>query len=252
MIANPGKWGYLDKTGKLAIAMKFTHAEDFSEGLAAITDGDQDHGGFIDHTGKMIFETPLDVTLGFHEGVVGVLLRGSVTYFDRTGKKISPPIDYGPKSYSFSEGLVPIETKDKWGFMDRTGGLIIEAKFEDAESFSEGLAPVKVKGELVWCPADESGNRSGSTMRYGYIDRTGKLVIPMQFEYAEPFSEGLAAVHNCGRAFFIDKTGKIVISGFTDASSFSGGLARVQTLKNGSLLTSYVDKTGKVVWGPVK
>src|SRR5712692_3711026 len=136
--------------------------------------------------------------------------------------------------------------------MDRTGKLIIEAKFEDAEGFSEGLAPVKVKGELVWCPPEEGGNRSGSTMRYGYIDRTGKLVIPVQFESAEPFSEGLAAIRNCGQASFINKTGKTVISGFTDASSFSAGLARVQTLRNGNLLTSYVDKTGKVVWGPVK
>ena len=53
VIANPGKWGYIDKTGKLAIPMKFTHAEDFSEGLAAVKDGDR--GGFIDHTGKILF-----------------------------------------------------------------------------------------------------------------------------------------------------------------------------------------------------
>ena len=28
----------------------------------------------------------------------------------------------------------------------------------------------------------------------GYIDKTGKLVIPAQFDDAKPFSEGLAAV----------------------------------------------------------
>jgi len=88
LISDPGKWGYLDKTGKLAIPLKFTHAETFSEGLAAINDGDSDHGGFIDHTGKILFKLPLDVTLGFHEGIVGVLLRGNLSYFDRTGKKI--------------------------------------------------------------------------------------------------------------------------------------------------------------------
>jgi hypothetical protein len=251
LIGNPGKWGYIDKTGKLAIPLRFTHAEDFSEGLAAVTDGDR--SGFIDHASKMVFEVPLDVTLGFHEGVAGVLFQGNVNYFDRTGKKISPPIDYGPKSYSFSEGLVPVATKGKWGFMDQSGKLIIEAQFEDAENFSEGLAPVKIKGELVWCPADESGNREGSTMRYGFIDKTGKLVIPAQFESAEPFSEGLAAIHNCDQAFFIDKTGKTVIpANFKYASSFSGGLARVSILRNATLLEAYIDKTGKIVWGPTK
>jgi hypothetical protein len=252
LISNPGKWGYIDKTGKLVIPLKFTHAEDFSEGLAGITDGDR--GGFIDHAATIIFSVPLDVTLGFHEGVVGVLSKGTVTYYDRNGKKMPIATDYGPKSNSFSEGLVPIEAKGKWGFMDQTGKLTIEAKFEDAEDFSEGLAPVKVRvSDTVWCPADEAGNRAGSTMMYGYIDKTGKLVIPAVFNSAAPFSEGVAAVSKCDQAYFIDKTGKTVIAGnFTYASSFSGGLARFDTLTKEGLLSGYVDKTGKVVWGPTK
>jgi len=251
LISNPGKWGYIDRTGRLVIPLKFTHAEDFSEGLAAVTDGDQ--GGFIDHTGKFVFNVPLDVTLGFHEGMVGVLLRGTLTYFDRTGKKIPTPVDYGPKSNSFSEGLVPISIKGKWGFMNRSGKLTIEPQFEDAEDFSEGLAPVKVKVELVWCPRDASGNRSGSTMMFGYIDQTGKLVIPPVFDSAAPFSEGVGAVRKCDQAFFIDKSGKTVISGsFTYASSFSGGLAQFETLTRDGLQSGYVDRAGKIVWGAVK
>ena len=251
LISDPGKWGYLDKKGQLVIPLKFTHAENFSEGLAAVTDGD--HGGFIDHAGKFVFDVPLDVTLGFHEGVVGVLLRGTVTYFDRTGKKLPISTEYGPKSNSFSEGLVPIETKGKWGFVDRTGKLVVEPRFEDADDFSEGLAPVKISGETIWCPRDDAGNRSGFTMRWGYIDKTGKLVIPTQFESAAPFAEGLAVIHNCEQAYFIDKTGQTVISGnFRYASSFSGGLARVETMTKDVLWSGYIDKTGKFVWGPTK
>ena len=137
--------------------------------------------------------------------------------------------------------------------MDQTGKMLIASQFEDAENFSEGLAPVKVRSaETVWCPADESGNRSGSTMMYGYIDKTGTLVIPAVFNSAEPFSEGVAAVRKCDQAFFIDKTGKTVIGNFTYASSFSGGLARFETLTKDGLLSGYVDKTGTLVWGPMK
>ena len=252
LISDPGKWGYLDKTGKLAIPLKFTHAEDFSEGLAAVTDGDR--GGFIDRTGTFVFDVPLDVTLGFREGVVGVQLRGTITYFDRTGKKLPIATEYGPKSNSFSEGLVPIETKGKWGFVDRAGKLVVAPQFEDAGDFSEGLAPVKVKSEeTTWCPPDPSGSRSGFTMKWGYIDKTGKLVIAAQFESAAPFSEGLAVIHNCEQAFFIDKTGKTVISGnFRDASSFSGGLARIETMTRSGLLAGYIDKTGKTIWPPAR
>ncbi len=253
LISDPGKWGYIDKTGKPAIPLKFTHAEDFSEGLAAVTDGER--GGFIDHTGKFVFYVPLDVTLGFHEGVVGVLLRGTITYFDQTGKKLPISTDYGPKSNSFSEGLVPIETKGKWGFVGKTGKLLIEAKFEDAGDFSEGLAPVKIRGEeTIWCPPDAAGSRSGSTMMWGYIDKTGKTVIPAVFNSAEPFSEGVAMVRKCDEAFFIgNKTGKTVISGrFTYASSFSGGLASFQTATKEGMLSGYVDLAGMIVWWSTK
>jgi hypothetical protein len=78
-------------------------------------------------------------------------------------------------------------------------------------------------------------------------------VIPAQFESAEPFSEGLAAIHTCDQSFFIDKTGKTVIAkNFKYASSFSGGLAKVSILRNETLLEGYVDKTGRIVWEPTK
>jgi len=254
LIDHPGKWGYIDKTGKLAIPLKFTHAEDFSEGLAGVNLGDQDHGAFIDHAGKTVFEVPFGVSVGFHEGLAGVLLNGTVTYYDRTGRKIPISSEYGPKTSSFSEGLLPLEVKNKWGYTDRTGKIVIAPQFEDAEDFSEGLAPVKIHGdETVWCPRDESGNRAGFTMRWGYIDKTGKLIIPAQFESAAPFSEGLAVIHQCGKAFFIDKRARTVIQGdFNYASSFSGGLARVDEVKNGVSISKYIDKEGKIVWKPAK
>ena len=252
LISDPGKWGYIDKSGKLAIPMKFTHAESFSEGLAAIKDGD--NGAFIDHEAKKVFELPLDVTLGFREGLVGVLYRGTLAYFDKTGKKISPPLGYGPKSNSFSEGLVPVEIKGKTGFMDRSGKIVIEPQFEGAEDFNEGLAPVRVHSEeTTWCPREPSGSRQGFTNKWGYIDKTGKMVIPPQFESAAPFSEGLAAIQNCDEAYFIDKSGKKVGVGiFRYASSFASGLARVDVMVGDELQWGYIDKSGKMIWGPTK
>ena len=52
--------------------------------------------------------------------------------------------------------------------------------------------------------------------KYGYINKKGKVIIPVIFEEAKPFSEGLAAVlgrdsNNRLRWGFIDKTGKLVI-----------------------------------------
>jgi len=60
--------------------------------------------------------------------------------------------------------------------------------------FSEGLARVK----------DANGKQ-------GYIDKTEKVVIPCQWEWAYAFREGLANVKDAnGKWFKIDKTGKVV------------------------------------------
>jgi WG containing repeat len=250
LIANPGKWGYIDKAGKLVIPMTFTHAENFSEGLAAVTNGDRNRGAFIDHNGKVIFNLALDVTLGFHEGIAGVLLNGSVTYYDRSGKKLDVPTEAGPRSHSFSEGLVPIQINGKNGFMDKSGKVAIAPQFEDVEDFSEGVAAVKVRGnDTIWCARDASGSRQGFTMKWGFIDKAGKFVIPAQFESATSFSEGLAVIQQCGEAFFIDKTGKTILKGdFKYASSFVGGLARVERETADGWMTGYIDRVGKVVW----
>jgi uncharacterized membrane protein len=45
---------------------------------------------------------------------------------------------------------------------------------------------------------------------WGYVDKTGKIVIHPQFDDARNFSEGLAEVRIGKRWIFIDKTGKYV------------------------------------------
>ena len=60
------KYGYIRKTGKLAVNPNFDWAKDFSEGLAPVLVGNK--WGFIDPTGKMVIEPRFDDALGFSEG----------------------------------------------------------------------------------------------------------------------------------------------------------------------------------------
>lgn len=123
----------------------------------------------------------------------------------------------------------------------------IEPKFDAAENFSEGLARVGF-GEK-----NQEPHRDGSIdiNSYGYIDKTGKLVIPAKFSAASNFSEGLAAVkidsqtnNKTALYGYIDKTGKMIIAPkFTQAGNFSNGLAPVFTESS----QGYIDRTGKMV-----
>ena len=80
----------------------------------------------------------------------------------------------------------------------------------------------------------------------GFIDKTGEVVVPCQWEYAESFSDGLASVIDEHWKFgFIDKTGEEVIPcQWKLVWPFSEGLARVED-EHGNWWT--IEKTSKVL-----
>ncbi len=104
------------------------------------------------------------------------------------------------------------------------GEVAIEPRYNHALNFSEGLAAVEMNG------------------RYGYIDASGKCVIPYKFERAASFSEGLAAVKFNGNYGYIDRTGKCIIPyKFAGANDFKDGFAKIITIEGRSGL---IDNTG--------
>jgi hypothetical protein len=242
-----GKWGYIDKTGRLITPFKFDAADDFSEGLAAVEI--KEKTGYIDKTGKFVIPPRFFSGFSFSSGRALVVFRrfeadglhmNKLGYIDRLGKLViqrqealdAKSLHVIYKDLFFSEGLVSVTQNDKVGFIDTAGKQLIPARYADAEPFSEGLAAVKLSD------------------KYGYIDRSGKMVIPPQFESAGSFSEGLAIISfNDKQWSYIDKSGKLVIPGeeFSVARRFSEGLAAVMD-KDGKY--GYIDKTGKFVIPP--
>lgn len=81
--------------------------------------------------------------------------------------------------------------------------------------------------------------------KYGYIDESGKEIIPLIYDYAQDFSEGMAGVWENNKYGFIDKTGKLVIPIQYDETflGYSNGLAAVGL--GGKW--GYIDKKGKII-----
>ena len=154
-----------------------------------------------------------------------------------------------------SPKLYPVLVRGKTGFIDNTGKLVIPAKFEygiftgaGSGIFSDGMARIKSYH-------GNSPKTAYPIYRHGYMDTTGKVVIPPQYEEAEAFSEGLAAVKvstwregyqtTQDRYGYIDKTGRMALPArFYVAGSFSEGLANVCEEGVGC---GYIDRTGRMV-----
>ena len=80
--------------------------------------------------------------------------------------------------------------------------------------------------------------------KYGYIDKTGREVIPCKYDDANDFREGLAKVQKSGKYGFIDKTGREVIPcKYDEAYATSEG----QALAKKSGKWGAIDKTGREV-----
>lgn len=78
--------------------------------------------------------------------------------------------------------------------------------------------------------------------KWGFIDNSGKLVIPVKFSQVQSFAEGLAAVQYQGKWGYIDESGAFSIEPqFRDASEFGDGHAAVEA--NG--FWGFIDKSGK-------
>jgi hypothetical protein len=135
--------------------------------------------------------------------------------------------------YRFSEGLMAVSEKGKFGFADKTGNMVIPPRYDWAEPFSEGLAVVI---NIPNMPADLE-------RKAGYIRKNGEIAIPLIYRNATPFHDGRAFVLKDTGWFLIDQAGRF-ISGESFESvhrGFSEGLAAVRVNKR----WGYIDTEGK-------
>jgi len=134
----------------------------------------------------------------FPEGLAAACKNGKCGYKDEDGNWVIEPKFYAPMCYwkddegrynydyhcrlyssRFSEGLAAVEyEKNKTGYINKKGELVIKYLHGYAGAFSEGLAAAMKEGSY----------------KYGYIDKTGRWVIPPQFKEAGEFKNGAARV----------------------------------------------------------
>lgn len=241
------KWGYVDNKGQYVINSQFDDAFNFSEGLALFksTDG---KFGFIGEDGKYVVNPIYKDASSFSEGLACVVMENGKPQFIDKNNKILFTVDKAEYCFGFKEGLARIKVKGKWGFIDKTGKVVVNPIYEDALDFRDGLAAVSKKDEKK----DE--------VLWGYIDKNGAVKINFQFVkdkekmFCEPgsFYEGLAFTSSDGKQWgCIDKEGKYQIN-----PQFEGDFGNPYEFKNGVSVVSqggsygFIDKKGKYIINP--
>jgi hypothetical protein len=205
-----GKWGYINELGVVVIPAHFGDAGDFTGDLAPVRVGRR--WGYIDKKGKLIVDPQFQGAGEYHDGMARIEVWNTITCAQDTWD--STPVRY----YARTRNFRPTQQRT----FTKYNAPLYALKLQDDPVFRN----------LVSC---------GSLHRLlGYLDASGRIAIPLQFNDARDFSEGMAAVRQGHEGWgFIDKTGQVVIPyEFVEVKPFSEGLAAVQL---GSLLVQRVD-----------
>ena len=227
-----GPWGFVDKTGAVAIPLHFSAAGGFREGLAHASRGKI--SGFIDKSGKWVITSrdKKEFTGDFSEGLATFRKSEKEGCIDKKGNVVIPPKFYRLRDFSGGRAAFMTEDED-YGFIDKTGKIVIEAKYRNVHPFSEGLAAVRRYSGWSW------------------IDVNGRVVMPRKYEHVLGFSCGFAAVSIDGKWGYIDKSGKMVLQPqFHNAREFDRGLAPVCRMSlggRGDPFWGVIDRNGKFV-----
>jgi hypothetical protein len=192
-------------------------------------------------------------------------------YIDKEGKIVINP--QFSEATIFRNGLALVRTsgdKPKWGFISEDGKFAITANYKSATVFSEDLAwvvsenapptAIDSKGEIKVTLRDAETVEiykeglsafsiiDSSGVKWGFVDKEGKVKINPQFSTTGNFSDGKCAVANDdGKWGYIDKKGKMLINyQFEKAKEFIDGKAIVVSDDK----TGLIDETGKYIINP--
>jgi len=210
-------YGFINKKGIYVVPCKYQYVLNFENVLARVNLGgfNDGHGGIdgglwglINKEGKEVVEPKYAELYEFKQGLARIKSYGKYGFINNVGIEIIKPIYTSADDFFEGMAKVGLGTNEipKYGFIDKTGKAIVPIEFDAAEPFSEGLAAINKGGKY------ESYSRYSQAMKliggkWGYVDKTGKIVVPCKYQKAGKFKQGKAEVELNDQIFKIDKNG---------------------------------------------
>jgi len=180
----------------------------------------QDHKyGYIEHAGRVVIRPQFIWANDFWHDLGTVYVCGHYVSIDASGAVV-------PLRVALPGQLEIQREGQKAGFVDEHERFKVSPSFDDALPFSGGLAAVKV-GD-----------------KWGFIDTRGTQVIQPQFRAAFYFYEGVGIAESDSGEVLIDRSGRVLASGFRFVSGIPAQ-GRVPATKGDQ--DGYLDLHGQVV-----
>lgn len=283
-----GLYGYIDPTGRMVIAPRFEAAGSFAGGYAEVRMNDA--SGIIDRSGRLVIPARFHRILPFNkDSFVATPLRKREGWLGASGQRLeglSNPTFFSPdaaglyhlrkgwltgKDLHFSlfdapaRGLIWAregkEAEEKWGLLRSDGTWQVSPRYNHVQRLVETHAIVRSMPDASLPPL-----QARERIRWGAVDRNGKLTVPLKFAHLSYWGGGYGRAHeerpyrpdgraNRERMAFVKADGTLLANRYFDAVEMveKGRLPRARIgaiwysiSPDGRLLTDQRDGTALV------
>jgi hypothetical protein len=244
------KYGFINRAGDIVIEPVWDEVDDeWRDGLLKVRNHSEEEDGideyiFLKPGGEIAFTNNSVNLRPFRDGMAAATNKdGLIGYMNTHGQLI---IDCQFQYVgNFSEGLanasyisVPDEEMPLYGYIDKSGQMIILEQFIDADEFcSNGFAVVEVPSR-----------------KYGLIDKTGQFILPPKYDWLIAMTDDVDILYEFRegeeRTYgVIDSQGNVIIKPIYKSILFGSGLieAELKGTRN-SEPKIYFTKAGEIVF----
>lgn len=159
-IRKDGKFGFIDKEGRLRIANRYEMVQPFSDGLAAIRI--RNRWGYIDHRETLVVQPIYDEVNSFANGVAIVYQDGYAGLVNNAGKMILP-LRYDQITPNEHHRYL-LTSGELQGLADESGKVIVHPRYHSVSDTGNGYAIVERDG------------------KYGVVTLDGVSTIPLIYD----------------------------------------------------------------------
>jgi hypothetical protein len=211
------KWGFCDCFyADVVIKCQYDTTFAFTEGLGRVRQNGK--YGFVDKTGKLVIPAKYEMADAFSEGFAIVLLDEKISFIDKKGVDVFKKTF--KKAAAFRDGMAMVSNdQDKVGYIDAKGNLAIPFTYKWGHPFNKGMAPVlstdgktwtaiNKKGETVFTFNEKVKNALGSfndglvmvtvnspnNLNFDFVNEKGEFICDAPYVSAQPFKNGRAII----------------------------------------------------------
>lgn len=236
-----GRWGFMDRNGEMKIEPAYTSVSPFDHGLAVV--GTKTGYGLIDRSGALLLPADFKWMVIYNQHRVLASRSDEITFnpfrrvqgypkrhFPRFNVSDSPPAGI----YDISSGWLTSQTlkfqnfdalsnthiwaredskSSQYGLLNTvTGDWQVKPIYDEVRPASDGRAIV---GSYIDGKPKTWGNK-----RYGAVNESGTLIIPMTFDHFNDFWNGFGETRKDGKIALVAKSGNLVADKYFEDAKY--------------------------------